>query len=88
MRAAYSKSASQGSSQREYSAPLGSALNLVGWDVHVHEGPNNLAIAPYCTCSLLINLVATLLWSILRRDMQGGTGIGQYIVGITTSIYT
>ena len=69
------------------SGALGSALNPVGWGVHIHEGPDNLAIALYCMCSLLISLVATLLWSILRRDVQGGTSIGQYIVGVTTSIF-
>ena len=69
------------------SGAIGSALNPVGWGAHIHEGSNNLAIALCCMCSSLISLVTRLLWSILQRDVQGGTDIGQYIVGVTISIF-
>ncbi|KAF2493732.1 hypothetical protein BU16DRAFT_53033 [Lophium mytilinum] len=66
---------------------LGSAFSPIGWGVHIHEGPNKLAIAIFVSLTLLASLVAAALWSVLKKDAQGGLGIGQYVVAVSTAIF-
>ncbi|KAF2802092.1 uncharacterized protein BDZ99DRAFT_209142 [Mytilinidion resinicola] len=66
---------------------LGSAFSPIGWGVHIHDGPNKFAIAIFVSLTILASLVAAALWIALRKDVQGGTGIGQYAVAVLTAIF-
>lgn len=62
--------------------PLNSATDTVGWGVRIIEGPHLWNLLIYCLASLIMSLLCTALWGSLKHDMQGATGIGQYIVGV------
>lgn len=54
----------------------------VGYGVYIIEG-YNLGLITMCSLgALFLTLILTLLWCILKKDVQGGTGIGQYAVAV------
>ncbi|KAI3318242.1 hypothetical protein HD806DRAFT_540324 [Xylariaceae sp. AK1471] len=57
-----------------------------GWGVYIIEGLNTLLVSVVLTGVLLIVTVTVLLWSALRNDVQGGTGIGQYALAAVGTV--
>ena len=55
-------------------------LNVpVGWGIYIIEGYNWKLLRQCVGCAIFITFILTLLWCILR-DVQSGTGIGQYSI--------
>jgi hypothetical protein len=60
-----------------------SSSETVGWGMYIVQGPHWLAITVYVSASLILSVVLALLWALLRHgDVQGGFGIGSFVVGL------
>jgi len=59
---------------------------VIGWGVHIIEGPDKFAI--YVTVFFLIILggVFGIFWSIRKRDVQGGFGMGAWVMSILCAL--
>jgi hypothetical protein len=56
-------------------------LNVpVGWGIYIIEGYNWKLIRRCAGSAFLATFILTVLWCILKKDVQGGTGIGQYSI--------
>lgn len=55
---------------------------VIGWGVHIVEGPNWLAFSVLSELVLVLSAVVALTWSLLARDVSGGFAIGAYMVGV------
>lgn len=59
-----------------------------GWGIHVIEGPNREVIFWILMITIMASVVAGVLWSTLRHDVQAGTGIGALVVALPSAILT
>ena len=57
-----------------------------GWGIHVVEGPNRDVIFWIIMATTFGGILATILWSALERDIQGGTGLGTTILALPAVI--
>ncbi|KKP04973.1 serine/threonine protein kinase [Trichoderma harzianum] len=53
-----------------------------GWGIHVIEGPNRTAVFWIVMTTISISILASVLWSTLKGDIQGGMGLGALIVAL------
>lgn len=60
----------------------------LGWVVHIIEGPNRESIFILAMITMLASFLATVSWSKLQGDIQGGTGLGALIVAFPPTILT
>lgn len=58
----------------------------VGWGIHIVEGPNWLVLTCTFILVLAVSGIVAVVWSVTKRDVQGGMGIGAYLVTIQTAI--
>ncbi|MCJ1475836.1 hypothetical protein MMC13_004500 [Lambiella insularis] len=54
---------------------------VIGWGVHIVEGPNWVAFSVLSEIVLVLSAVLALVWSLLAKDVSGGFAIGAYVVG-------
>ncbi|KAI3575846.1 hypothetical protein IWW34DRAFT_631227 [Fusarium oxysporum f. sp. albedinis] len=59
-----------------------------GWGIHIIEGPNRWAIFALLLTTVLGSALAALLWSAIHRDIEGGTGLGQFMIGLSSAMLT
>ncbi|VTT84000.1 unnamed protein product [Fusarium fujikuroi] len=59
-----------------------------GWGIHIIEGPNRWAIFAMLLTTVFGSALAALLWSAIHNDIQGGTGLGQLIIALSSAILT
>ncbi|KAI1112800.1 hypothetical protein F5Y14DRAFT_420264 [Nemania sp. NC0429] len=57
-----------------------------GWGIYIVEGINTLLVAVLLIGALGVVTLAVLLWSALKSDVQGGTGIGQYALAVVGTV--
>lgn len=57
-----------------------------GWGIHVIEGPNRTAVFWIVMTTISISIIASVLWSTLKGDIQGGMGLGALIVALPPAI--
>ncbi|MCJ1390207.1 hypothetical protein MMC18_003065 [Xylographa bjoerkii] len=57
---------------------------VIGWGLHIIEGPNWVAICAAGFCITFLSGAFSTLWSILRSDVSGGFGIGSWLVSALT----
>lgn len=55
-----------------------------GWGVYIVEGYNWKLLRKSTLMALSISSIPMLSWSIWRKDVQGGIGMGQYLVAVLT----
>ncbi|MCJ1395077.1 hypothetical protein MMC18_007958 [Xylographa bjoerkii] len=55
---------------------------VIGWGVHVVEGPNWVAFSVLSEIVLLLSGVLALGWSLLARDVSAGFTVGAYVVAV------
>lgn len=60
----------------------------IGWGLHIIEGPNREGIFWTIMITTFSSVAACVLWSILKGDIQGGTGLGALIISFPTAILT
>jgi hypothetical protein len=53
-----------------------------GWGIYVMEGPNWSVISYIVMATVSASILGTVLWSALKADIQGGTGLGNLIVAL------
>ncbi|KAM6478607.1 hypothetical protein HDV62DRAFT_370831 [Trichoderma sp. SZMC 28011] len=53
-----------------------------GWGIHVIEGPNRTAVFWIVMVTISISILASVLWTALKGDIQGGMGLGALIVAL------
>lgn len=53
-----------------------------GWGIHIVEGPNREAVFWIVIITVLGSILASILWSTMHKDIQGGTGLGTLIVAL------
>ncbi|KAI1127226.1 hypothetical protein F5Y10DRAFT_266299 [Nemania abortiva] len=58
-----------------------------GWGVYIVEGLNTFLVSQLLLGVVAIMTLIVLLWSSLKRDIQGGTGIGQYGLAAMGTIF-
>ncbi|KAF5707994.1 serine threonine kinase [Fusarium mundagurra] len=59
-----------------------------GWGIHIIEGPNRWAIFALFLTTVFGSAMAALLWSTIHDDIQGGTGLGQLIIALSSAMLT
>ena len=52
-----------------------------GWGIHIVEGLDERKITRVLLLGLLVAFAVTGLWGVLRRDVQGATGLGSLLMG-------
>ncbi|KAF3063117.1 hypothetical protein CFAM422_010241 [Trichoderma lentiforme] len=57
-----------------------------GWGIHVIEGPNRAAVFWIVMATISISVLASVLWTTLKGDIQGGMGLGALIVALPPAI--
>lgn len=57
-----------------------------GWGVRIVEGPKRNFIFWVIIVTTFAGILATVLWSSLEKDIQEGTGLGQFILTLPTVI--
>ncbi|KAL7815612.1 p53-like transcription factor [Trichoderma gracile] len=59
-----------------------------GWGIHVVEGPNRAFIFWIIMVTVSASVLASVLWSSIRGDIQGAMGLGALIVAVPPVIMT
>ncbi|QPC68015.1 hypothetical protein HYE67_010246 [Fusarium culmorum] len=59
-----------------------------GWGIHIIEGLNRWAIFILFLIALFGSALAAILWSVIHTDIQGGTGLGQLIIALSSAMLT
>ncbi|PNP85086.1 hypothetical protein FNYG_01611 [Fusarium nygamai] len=59
-----------------------------GWGIHIIEGLNRWAIFALFLTTVFGSALAALLWSAIHNDIQGGTGLGQLIIALSSAVLT
>lgn len=67
------------------STPGGSPI---GWGIYIVEGLNWARIQVLALILLLITFLLSVAWSKVREDVQGGMGIGQYLIALIVAVLT
>ena len=65
---------------------IDSGVPTYGWGIHIIEGPNRQAVFWFVMVTIFSSVLSSILWSTLRNDMQGGTGLGTLIVALPPAI--
>jgi hypothetical protein len=53
-----------------------------GWGIHIVEGPNRPVIFWITMVTIFASMLAFVLWTSLREDIQGGAGLGSLILAL------
>lgn len=59
-----------------------------GWGFYIEDGTNWAFVTSFVLVIVGILFLITVLWCCLMKDVQGGTGIGQFGLGILATIVT
>ncbi|KAH0499692.1 hypothetical protein TgHK011_006867 [Trichoderma gracile] len=59
-----------------------------GWGIHVVEGPNRAVIFWIIIVTVSASVLASVLWSSIKGDIQGGMGLGTLVVAVPPVIMT
>jgi hypothetical protein len=51
-----------------------------GWGIYIVEGPNRSGVFWITMSTVFASILAGVLWSSIRDDIQGGTGLGSMII--------
>jgi hypothetical protein len=54
----------------------------IGWGIHIIEGPNHNTIFWMLVLFVCLSLFASCIWTVLKGDIQGGFGIGAWMVSV------
>jgi hypothetical protein len=57
-------------------------LLVFGWGIHIIEGPNKTAVFWITMSAVFASILASVLWTSLRHDIQGGMGLGSMIIAL------
>ena len=60
----------------------------VGYSTHIIEGPNKLGIFLITMVILICTIVVAVAYSVMKSDVQGGTGIAALVIASYTSFLT
>ncbi|KAI0471967.1 hypothetical protein GGR56DRAFT_656319 [Xylariaceae sp. FL0804] len=60
------------------SVTAGSTTSPLGWGVYIIEGPDMFLVSMLLAITMFFVLSLVSIWSVLKDDVQGGTGIGQF----------
>jgi hypothetical protein len=63
-------------------------IPIYGWGIYVIEGPNRSVVFWIVITVIFGSILASILWSSLRNDIQGGIGIGTLIIAVPPVIMT
>jgi len=63
-----------------------SPIATEGWGLHIIEAPNRNVVFWIIMITVFGSIISSILWGVLRRDIQGGTGLGQLIVALPSVI--
>jgi hypothetical protein len=58
----------------------------IGLGVHIVKGPNRQAIYWVLVLTVVLSLMMSILWATLKHDLQGGSSIGAWTVGVPSVI--
>jgi hypothetical protein len=62
--------------------------DVVGWGVHIIEGPNRARITLLTVVVVGVSLIVPLIYTVMTKDISGGYAIGAWIVAAWTAILT
>ena len=57
-----------------------------GWGIYIKEGPNREVIFWIVMVTVLSSVLLSVLWSALRNDVQGGSGLGTLVLTLPSVI--
>lgn len=61
-------------------------IPVCGWGIYIREGPNKSAVFWIVMTTTLAGVLASVLWSNLHDDIQGGMGLGSVILALPSII--
>lgn len=59
--------------------------DIIGWGVHIIEGPNWLAISVAVFCIVLSSGVFATAWAVCRNDISGAFAVAGWMIGVLTA---
>jgi hypothetical protein len=62
--------------------------DVVGWGVHIIEGPNKKAITWLCLLLVVLSGIASLLYTSIKHDVASGVAIGAFLITAMTLMIT
>jgi hypothetical protein len=62
--------------------------DVIGWGVHIIEGPNLLWITLLTLIVVVISGIVSVVYSIAMNDVSGGFGIGAWIIAFWVALVT
>jgi len=57
-----------------------------GWGIYIREGPNRVFVFWMIMITVLCSILLCTLWASIKRDVQGGTGLGTLILALPSVI--
>ena len=60
----------------------------VAYGMHIIEGPHSVGIFILTMVVLLCVVAVSVGWSVIKQDVQGGTGIGALVIACYTAFMT
>ena len=55
---------------------------IIGWGVHLVEGPNWMAFSIVSEIVLVMSLLLSVVYSVFTRDVSAGFTLGAYLVAV------
>jgi hypothetical protein len=74
--------------KRLYRRVIDGGEGTYGWGIHIIEGPNREIIFWLIMITIFGSLLASILWTVFHKDIQGGTGLGTMIVALPPAVLT
>jgi len=62
--------------------------DVIGWGVHIIEGPNLIWITLFTLIVVIISGIVSVVYSIAMNDVSGGFGIGAWIIAFWVALVT
>lgn len=66
--------------KRLHDRVIDSTSPCFGYGIHIIEGPNREGIFWITICITTVVLLASVVWAILMKDVQGGFGLGAMMI--------
>lgn len=61
---------------------------VVGWGLHIVEGPNWYALAVLAAIFVVMSLALALVYSFVRSDVSSGFAVGSFMLAAETLVMT
>jgi hypothetical protein len=69
----------------ELSRTTGSSEDVIGWGIHIIEGPNVAMMSLLTGIIMTLSGVGSTVYAVIGKDVSGGFSIGAFVVALWTA---